>query len=368
MHKHNIEDNYVALDGLRAWLMMLGVIFHSAQVFNPSKEWLVNASSSSNALAVLASILHTFRMPMFFVIAGFFTTLMLSKYTTSFFLKQRLKRLVIPFFVAALTINTLQAIVIHYFGWKEINLTSYIVTGEYVQHLWFLINLLVYMPIVVIFKQILPISFVNNVVRYTKSNPWYCIFAWLTLAPLFTLFGYSLNKVGVPIYDKVVGLCTPIEILIYVPFFVFGMWFWLVPNLFRDIRSRTLVALTLGFIIAWISARHWQAQSNTLETIFYTYSNTVAAWLSVPILFAFGQRLFRSRNKISSFIADASYTVYLFHQLLIVFFVSVLFAKSTLSPWLAFSLLVVLTSVTALLIHSLIISKSETLKFLFNGR
>lgn len=84
------------MDSMRAVVMMIGVVLHSAQVFNPMQSWIIY--NTNNLMIYIDSIVSTFRMPAFFVVSGYFCFLTLKKYKARKFLALRLKRLCIPFF------------------------------------------------------------------------------------------------------------------------------------------------------------------------------------------------------------------------------------------------------------------------------
>jgi glucans biosynthesis protein C len=84
--------------------MMLGLFFHGAISFlsaSPPFGWAIRDRSTSIVVDVLVFICHTFRMPVFFLLAGFFGRLLHEKLGTDGFLRHRARRLLIPF-VAAL--------------------------------------------------------------------------------------------------------------------------------------------------------------------------------------------------------------------------------------------------------------------------
>ena len=86
------------MDSMRAILMMLGVVLHSAQVFNPEQSWVIYSNNTDSIMTYIVNIIAIFRMPAFFVVSGYFCFLTLKKYQVRKFLNVRLKRLVIPFF------------------------------------------------------------------------------------------------------------------------------------------------------------------------------------------------------------------------------------------------------------------------------
>lgn len=99
---------YHALDRVRALAMLLGVVYH-ALLFrmmvgggNPA-EFMSPTSPSK----ILGDWLHSFRMPLFFVIAGFFGRMMLVKYGTKEFLRRRWTRIGLTLAIGLVTFGPL---------------------------------------------------------------------------------------------------------------------------------------------------------------------------------------------------------------------------------------------------------------------
>ena len=87
-----------ALDRVRALAMLLGVVYHTMlfRIFT-------GGGFPTGASRWLGDWLHSFRMPLFFLIAGFFGRMMLMKYGTGPFLQKRWYRIGIPLFVGMFT-------------------------------------------------------------------------------------------------------------------------------------------------------------------------------------------------------------------------------------------------------------------------
>lgn len=66
------------MDNLRAFAMLLGVFFHAALAYSPtlSQLWLTADANNAAFVDMLAYFSHSFRMPLFFLIAGFFAALL----------------------------------------------------------------------------------------------------------------------------------------------------------------------------------------------------------------------------------------------------------------------------------------------------
>ena len=86
-----------SLDNLRAHLMLLGVIFHCALSYVDVPEnlnyWYFQDQDTSIFFNLITYIIHLFRTPLFFFVAGFFAALLIRKTGDLGFLKNRLKRL-----------------------------------------------------------------------------------------------------------------------------------------------------------------------------------------------------------------------------------------------------------------------------------
>ena len=101
-------DRLHALDAVRAFALILGIFFHAALSFVPDLAkasdqsdviWLIGDNSPSIALSVVVGITHLFRMSLFFFIAGFFAHLVYHRKGAGAFLRDRSKRIALPFVV-----------------------------------------------------------------------------------------------------------------------------------------------------------------------------------------------------------------------------------------------------------------------------
>lgn len=94
-----------ALDGLRGTMMLLGLVLHGAcsyMTVGLGKVWPYQDPVHSGIADFLVSLIHVFRMPIFFVLAGLFGAMLYGKRGASGLLKNRFQRIGIPFFVALL--------------------------------------------------------------------------------------------------------------------------------------------------------------------------------------------------------------------------------------------------------------------------
>jgi peptidoglycan/LPS O-acetylase OafA/YrhL len=91
------------LDALRAIAMLLGIVLHAALSFAPI-PWTVQDSRQSDSYFVLFSLIHGFRMPLFFMLSGFFTAMLWRKRGLASLVRHRMKRIVLPLVIGCFTI------------------------------------------------------------------------------------------------------------------------------------------------------------------------------------------------------------------------------------------------------------------------
>jgi ABC-type multidrug transport system ATPase subunit/peptidoglycan/LPS O-acetylase OafA/YrhL len=96
------NDRLHALDAVRAFALLLGVVFHAGFSFLPGMItgiWAIADNSPSTAIGVLLFASHIFRMSLFFFVAGFFARMMFHRKGARGFWTNRGKRILVPLVV-----------------------------------------------------------------------------------------------------------------------------------------------------------------------------------------------------------------------------------------------------------------------------
>lgn len=157
-----------ALDAVRASALLLGVVFHAAESFesNAVTYWAVGDRSSSTVLEVFRHASHSFRMELFFLIAGFFAHLLWQRRGVAGFVTNRAGRILAPLVVGWVVLFPLLVFLwltgaVRMGNWGPMGLPEELravppwqltlglfFSGQFVQkfdltHLWFLHQLLV---------------------------------------------------------------------------------------------------------------------------------------------------------------------------------------------------------------------------------
>ncbi|ABR74114.1 acyltransferase [Actinobacillus succinogenes] len=135
------KEYYYGLDQLRALLMLIGVLTHAASVISPFYQWNYHSERYQDALIHnIVHVTHFFRVEAFFLIAGFFSAMVLVKKGKRYFLKGRYLRVLMPLVFSILLINSFEVwFVVHHniTAWENISIGSFIV------HSWFLLTLMI---------------------------------------------------------------------------------------------------------------------------------------------------------------------------------------------------------------------------------
>src|SRR3954464_9795518 len=96
-----------ALDAVRAFALLLGIVLHAAISFvppGPSRIWFIEDTHPSQVLGILTFVIHVFRMTTFFVLAGLFARMSLHRRGPAGFVRDRLTRMALPLGVSCLIV------------------------------------------------------------------------------------------------------------------------------------------------------------------------------------------------------------------------------------------------------------------------
>lgn len=100
-HKNKIR--FHNLDALRAYAMLLGIVLHGLMSFIMIPFWPAQDRYQSNEIAgAILTFIHGFRLPLFFLISGFFTAMLWRNRGLRGLFKQRAIRILIPLMVGTI--------------------------------------------------------------------------------------------------------------------------------------------------------------------------------------------------------------------------------------------------------------------------
>jgi glucans biosynthesis protein C len=331
-------------DFVRAVFLLLGVLLHAATL----------TEDSSAVSHGIFTVIHSFRLHGLFLVSGFFCALTLDRYSPEVFLKKRLVRLGIPLVTVSLLDLLFNSANHQHWADFSIEVTkSFWASGEWLQHLWFLSTLIVYVCILFL------------TVRACRK------FASREIPPLALLAALALINFCWVKFDKVWPFSSLGETLYFIqvsPTVHYFVYFTLGYFCFHQRgvldycvrKPRTLTLVSLAYFIAVASPSSSLALHYLLEAVEPTH---VVAIVSLTLLCS---RAFHSRHRWINAIVASAYTVYLLHWP-----VQVIVRRLLLSDAQHAALHLIVLSVVGfaipIAIHFLVVERSELARFLLNG-
>lgn len=340
------------LDALRAGALLLGVLLHASISFLPGAKffWMVSDNQKTAMLGPVFFVIHIFRMPLFFMLAGYFAHLVLQKKGWAGFIKDRLKRITLPLLLGWPVIFAAIVAAIVLASWvrnggslpqKSPPPPTFTADSFPLAHLWFLYMLTllyaVYLGLWAVCRQlsILP--------QLKRSADWIMpvISGWF--GPMLLALPVALALFYTPYWVSWFGVPTPDQSLYpgRAAWISFGMAFgfgWMLQQSATTLprwQQRWPWHLSLAFLMA-ACCLYLGGLTPKLVPAVHDDSKLIFAWLYAATAwnFCFGLtglalKFMKQANPTLRYLADASYWIYLVHLPLVM----VLQALVSRSEW-----------------------------------
>lgn len=262
MTNPSFARNY-ALDAARGVLMMLGAVLHSANIYGASGGWLIRDGEGSLIIDVLTDAIHVFRMPTFFWISGYFCALTFARSGAQGLLRKRLPRILVPLLTTWATLNVIQ---LSFMAWtSQQDITETLRAGIPLYHLWFLIDLLVFIFIAAL---ILPrVPRLEAASDRVKSIPTPLIL--VALVVLSFSASVLVRSTGVA-YDPILKLTSLYRLATYAPFFVAGVYMYGNREIYTRLQQIPIWSLFIAIPIAVHARTHLHDPSAIIRELSHT--------------------------------------------------------------------------------------------------
>ena len=169
------HDRLHALDAVRAFALLLGVVFHAGFSFIPGMipgVWAMVDNSPSTTISVALFVSHIFRMSLFFFVAGFFARMLYQRSGARGFWANRAKRILAPLVVGWIVIFPMIAVVWIWGITKTFGGTLPSMPpppsppGAFpLTHLWFLYHLMLLYIVVLVLRKAIVVIDRNGAIR-----------------------------------------------------------------------------------------------------------------------------------------------------------------------------------------------------------
>ena len=314
-----------ALDSLRAIMMLLGLVIHSAityGTFNYSGAWpLKDPQSNHIFMDYIVYYIHMFRMPIFFVIAGFFGAMLFFERGHKKMLKNRIDRILYPLIVFVLilapTIKFSSAYSTGMFAQDANALNAALEPFYYLAnwmpertyHLWFLYYLFLITiasyALGLLFERFKPITeMTTNVLNRILTKPVMKVLIFSVMTSLLLLFMGSAwvatSTSWVPDFNT---------FIFYFFFYGIGWILFKSKELLDTFKSYDWVMFVLGTLVFTIrfllgdSIEQWQIIA----------MNSLSVWLFIFGITGLFIRYGSEHSYLMRYNSDGSYWIYLVH-------------------------------------------------------
>ena len=105
--ENKLKVRHHDLDALRSFAMLLGIALHGIMSFNGMNFWPGQDMNQNPKYGVIFEFIHGFRMQLFFLVSGFFTSMMLLKRGSFSVSIQRVKRILVPLILSIIILAPL---------------------------------------------------------------------------------------------------------------------------------------------------------------------------------------------------------------------------------------------------------------------
>ena len=310
-----------SLDFLRAFALLMGVLLHVLMLFLEPFD----GSEPRLGASIIFIWIHTWRMPLFMLLAGFFTALSLSKRNTGNYSFNRLIRLGVPLLLLWSVIPAIDEEASRLFKVPElISWFFYDVPFTFrLDHLWFLYYLLIFYSILLLIKTAVP--FIYSFILGFELSLSRVLMVWLPILILLS----PLNKPtgGILGNDPVIfGEINLGSMLFMASFFMIGMQAYKSSQFLENLqRIRFWLPSLIVFSLIPIGLLAWGgvkdepfAFSGLMELwIVNSLSGSAALFLALSIM-GLAMHKISSSGQILRWLVKLSYPIYVFHLMFVI--------------------------------------------------
>lgn len=379
------------LDAVRAFALILGIVFHASLSFMPVFiGWAVMDISTSESVSVFVLISHAFRMPLFFLVAGYFGHLVFHKKGNYQFVRSRYVRLGIPLVLGWCLLRPMLVA-----GWimgadsmrGDVDIAAALQAsvsnvmqspGEFLTgtHLWFLYYLLLVSTGVLVLRALLQLHapVYRAVCELTDALVYWLSHSRLAGVVCILLIAgclWFMSHWGIDTPDKSLIPQIPV-LMLYGGFYLLGWALHRRPDAMTELSQTGwvgAVACVLA-IVTVTGLSSFELQTGHVHYLLikagYLLAYAAMMWTLILLTLRVARYFVNKANPVVRYLSDASYWLYLFH-LPVVIWLQIAFAELPLHWFLKLVSICVITLCAGLLCYAVFVRRTG-LGALLNGK
>ena len=357
------------IDWLRIGLIVSVFFFHVGMIFRP-EHWHVNSDVSFSFLNPIMSWLHLWRMPLLFLVSGIGTYYALGRRTSWQYVKERFKRLYIPFSIGIFTLVPVQVYIEKIDNYSSLtNFYTHMFEGIYPvgnfswHHLWFIAYLFLISIAISPFLGFTRSSryerFRNKLVTFVSQPLGMNWVLPVMIGSQWYLRQYFPNSTHALFNDWA-------YIVFYLIFFLMGFVLFTSEKVIKAVAKQRKLYLGQTVIFTAVMFSMWWVIDipGTAGKYVYGITEIIIALSCGLTAIGYAKTYFNKDHKLRGVLNEAIYPFYLLHQpvLIIVGY----FVLDWSLPSGVLALLIIFLSLQLILgIYWFMIKKSDVLRFAF---
>jgi glucan biosynthesis protein C len=363
---------YHALDALRAAMMLLGIVLHAMASYSSlplGDAWPFRDPQTSRHFNLPLLVIHIFRMPVFFAMAGFFAALLYQRGGSRKLLVNRTKRVLLPFLIFWFALVPPMAggflFAIHESTGtpvRDIVSAGAETTPLTTMHLWFLHYLVIFYAAALV---VLSIG--------SRWVPGERISVWLTTSPLTVIVWSAvtlLTLLPMP-FAGIQGstlLLPPVRTLVaYGVFFVFGWLLWSGRGELGALarRWKSHLALAGAGIVGYIVLELRPLEDPRAGHAAACTATALSTWGFILGLTGAFLQFASAEHTVVRYLSRAAYWTYLVH-LPVVIWTAAALVHAPLSAFAKFAIVLTVTTAVCLVSYHYLV-RTTVIGALLNG-
>lgn len=371
--------------------MSLGVVLHAAVAYMvvpiPGLAWPVHDHNNSRIIDWLFWWIHGFRIPLFFVVAGFFSVMLYNSRGGKKYIDHRTRRILYPLFIACAVILPAVFFVWSYgwidnghYTWDQIKDRNFgseeafdSITG--LAHLWFLQYLYIYCVAFwlwrIVMNRLNPPwrrgERLDRIAQALFRNPLkpliFAVSSFAVLAVDINIITHFRNEYIPPVGELAYHFC----------FFVIGTWLYTMCRSLDDLKRFGAIYLALSFITGAFMILRIEtnlsigaSDPNIGSDLVLAGLIAVFCWLSIFGWIGVALRWFDRPHPAVRWLSDSAYWVYLIH-LPLVGLMHIWLAHTSMPALVKFAFTIAAAYSVCLITYQLLVRHSPV-GVLLNGR
>ena len=302
------------LDFLRAFAMMMGLVIHAPILFtmpDVARDFQIENMPALESWGWLVmGFISNWRMPLFFLLSGFFAVLVIEKKGTPHFIKDRIIRIGITCLLFSAFYDILDG---------RVDFTT--------AHLWFLYELVIF---VLCFSLLYKIQVFNNLVYRTCSTKiFFIICLWLiTTVPLAHILNNSFNPYALMPSETFFSL-KPGNLVYYFSYFLLGVLLYSNQIIFSKLSdNKTIIPLGFLSVLAYFAQLYAGSflysevedigkiismKFDTVDVLFNAFTRGANTILWCLFFIGLASKFIQSGSATLRWFVELSYPIYIVH-------------------------------------------------------